>query len=48
MKANEKLREFRVMKGFSQEIIASQLGIDSGKYSRIERGITEFKFSFFH
>ncbi len=44
MKANEKLRELRVIKGFGQEIVASQLGIDSGTYSRIERGITELKF----
>jgi transcriptional regulator with XRE-family HTH domain len=44
VKANEKLRELRVIKGLSQEVVASQLGIDSGTYSRMERGITELKF----
>ncbi len=44
VKANEKLRELRVIKGLSQEVVASQLGIDSGTYSRIERGVTELKF----
>ncbi len=44
MKANEKLRELRVIKGLSQEVVASQLGIDSGTYSRMERGVTELKF----
>jgi len=44
VKANEKLRELRVIKGLSQEVVASQLGIDSGTYSRMERGVTELKF----
>ncbi len=44
MKANEKLRELRVIKGLSQEVVASQLGMDSGTYSRMERGVTELKF----
>jgi transcriptional regulator with XRE-family HTH domain len=44
MKANEKLRVLRVMKGYSQEVVASQLGLDSGTYSRMERGVTELKF----
>lgn len=44
MKANEKLRILRVMKGYSQEVIANNLGMDSGTYSRIERGVTDLKF----
>jgi transcriptional regulator with XRE-family HTH domain len=44
VKANEKLRELRVIKGLSQEVVASQLGMDSGTYSRMERGVTELKF----
>lgn len=44
VKANEKLRVLRVMKGYSQEVVANQLGLDSGTYSRMERGVTELKF----
>ena len=44
VKANEKLRVMRVMKGYSQEVVANQLGLDAGTYSRMERGVTELKF----
>lgn len=44
MKANEKLRVLRVIKGYSQEVVANELGLDSGSYSRIERGVTELKY----
>jgi len=44
VKANEKLRVLRVIKGYSQEVVANELGLDSGSYSRIERGVTELKY----
>lgn len=44
VKANEKLRVLRVTKGYSQEVVANQLGLDAGTYSRMERGVTELKF----
>ena len=44
VKANEELRVLRVIKGYSQEVVANELGLDSGSYSRIERGVTELKY----
>lgn len=40
MKINEKIRDIRAAKCISQEYMASQLGIDTSSYHRIERGVT--------
>lgn len=40
MKINEKIRDIRASKCISQEYMASQLGIDTSSYHRIERGVT--------
>lgn len=41
MKINDTIRLLRLHKGYSQEYIAEQIGIDAVTYGRIERGITK-------
>jgi len=41
MKPNEKIREVRTLKGFSQEYIANKMGVSQKAYSKIERGQTK-------
>jgi transcriptional regulator with XRE-family HTH domain len=40
MKATEKIRKFRLEKGYSQEYMAHQLDISQNAYSKLERGST--------
>ena len=35
----EKLRQFRLAKGFTQEQLANELGVEISQISRIERGV---------
>lgn len=38
MKINEKIRNIRLSKGYTQEYVADKLNIDAVNYGRIERG----------
>lgn len=40
---NNRIRSFRLFKGYSQEYVAKQLGIDQAKYSKMESGNTVIK-----
>ena len=40
MKTTDKIREIRTQKNFSQEYLASYLGIDTSSYHRLERGVS--------
>lgn len=35
---SNRIRSFRIFKGYSQEFVASRLGIDQAKYSKLESG----------
>jgi transcriptional regulator with XRE-family HTH domain len=41
----EKIRKLRDLRGFSQESVAKDLGIEQGGYSKIEAGKTELTYS---
>jgi len=41
MSLTEKIRMFRIMKGYSQEYMANELDISQNAYSRLEAGKTE-------
>ena len=45
MKIGEKIRHFREMKNLDQKHMAKAVGINQGHYSRIEKGLTDIKFS---
>jgi transcriptional regulator with XRE-family HTH domain len=40
---SNRIRSFRIFKGYSQEYLAKQLGIDQAKYSKMESGNTVIK-----
>ena len=40
MHVSEKIRKIRVMKGFSQDYVATQIGMTQTNYSKIEQGDT--------
>ena len=41
MELHEKIKFFRLSKNLTQTYLAEQLGIDTGNYSRLERGETK-------
>lgn len=41
MELHEKIKFFRLSKNLTQTYLADQLGIDTGNYSRLERGETK-------
>jgi len=45
MKIGDKIRIFRIQKGYSQENMSQMLGISLNAYSKIERGETDPGFS---
>jgi transcriptional regulator with XRE-family HTH domain len=40
MKINEKIRQVRVLRNFSQEFMAGELHIDTSSYCRLEKGVS--------
>ncbi|MFT4032816.1 MAG: helix-turn-helix transcriptional regulator [Siphonobacter sp.] len=45
MKVYEKIRQIRLEKGYSQEVMAEELGISATAYGDVERGKTELTVS---